>query len=154
MFHISANNINRKLIRVSMSMFPGSLNPNMAIVLCQVLFFNMDATFYVLLLHYLITACFFTLRSYLIRVSSNDTALVHMRLFFLIGIPFILRMINQCNFSYTSMCNLPFQSECTHLQCYCAMHSILHIPECNNAFTLHVLQRIICWEFIGKCVAK
>ena len=35
----------------------GSMNPNMAIILCQLKFFNiMDATFYVLLFHYLNTA--------------------------------------------------------------------------------------------------
>ena len=52
MTHISANNIDRKLIVVSMSMFSGSRNPNMAIILCQPLFFNMAATCYVLVLHY------------------------------------------------------------------------------------------------------
>ena len=33
MSHISANNIDRKLIIVSMSMFSGSENPNMVIIL-------------------------------------------------------------------------------------------------------------------------
>ena len=33
MSHISANNIDRKLIIVSMSMFSGSRNPNIAIIL-------------------------------------------------------------------------------------------------------------------------
>ena len=67
----------------SISMFSGSMNSNMAIMLCQLLFFNVDATFYVLLLHYLNTAVrnnatcgFLTLQSYLISVSSNDIALV------------------------------------------------------------------------------
>ena len=64
MSNISANNIDRKLIIVSMPMFAGSRNPNMVITLCQLLFFNMDATFYVLLLHYLNAAarneCMFT----------------------------------------------------------------------------------------------
>ena len=46
-------NIDRKLICVTMSMLSGSMNPNMIIMLCQLLFFNMDATFFVLLLHYL-----------------------------------------------------------------------------------------------------
>ena len=70
-----------------MSMFSGSMNSNMSIILCQLLFFNMDATFYVLLLHYFNTAArnnatcgFFTLQSYLISVSSNDIALVQMPL--------------------------------------------------------------------------
>ena len=49
MSYISANNIDRKLMSVSMCMFSGSRNPNMAIILCQLLFFNMDATFYVLI---------------------------------------------------------------------------------------------------------
>ena len=53
---VGANNIDRKLILVSMSLFSRSRNPNMAIILCQQLFFNMDATFYVLLSHYLNTA--------------------------------------------------------------------------------------------------
>ena len=45
MSDISANNIDRKLIIVSMSMFSGSRNSNMAIILCQPLFFfNMAAT--------------------------------------------------------------------------------------------------------------
>ena len=48
MSHISANNIDRKVILVSMSMFSGSINSNMAIILYQLLFLNMDATFYVL----------------------------------------------------------------------------------------------------------
>ena len=56
MSHISANNLDRKIIIVSMSMFSGSMNSNMAIILCQLLFFNMDATCYVLVLHYLTTA--------------------------------------------------------------------------------------------------
>ncbi len=56
MFHISANNIDRKFIRVSMSMFSGSMKSNMAIILCQLLFFKMGATVDVLLLHYLNTA--------------------------------------------------------------------------------------------------
>ena len=33
MSHISANNVNRKLIIVSMSMFSGSMNPKVAIIL-------------------------------------------------------------------------------------------------------------------------
>ena len=53
MSNMSANNIDRKLIIVSMSMFSGSRNPNMAIILCQPLVFNMAATCYVLLLHYI-----------------------------------------------------------------------------------------------------
>ena len=70
-----------------MPMFAESMNPNMVIILCHLLFFNMDATFYVLLLHYLNAAArnnatcgFFTLPSYLISVSSNDIACLHMRL--------------------------------------------------------------------------
>ena len=51
MSHISANNIDRKLIIVSISMFS-----NMAVILCQLFSFNMDATFSVLLLHCLYTA--------------------------------------------------------------------------------------------------
>ena len=53
MSHISANNIDMTLIIVSMSMFAGSRIPNMAFILCQPLFFNMAATCYVLLLHYI-----------------------------------------------------------------------------------------------------
>ena len=49
---ISANNIDRKLIIVSMSMLSGSMNQNMVIIRCQLLFFNVDATFSVLLLHF------------------------------------------------------------------------------------------------------
>ena len=87
MSHISANNIDRKLMRVYMSMVSRSMNPNMAIRSSQLLFFNMDATSYVLLLHNLHTAarnnatCIcLTLQFYLISVSSNDIALVEMRL--------------------------------------------------------------------------
>ena len=81
MYNISVNNTNRKLIIVSMSLFSGSRNPNLTIALCQPLFVNMDATFYVLELHYLNNAArnnevFFTLQSYLISVSSNYIALV------------------------------------------------------------------------------
>ena len=48
MSHISGNIIDRKLSIVSMSMCSGSINPNMAIILCQPLFFNMAAIVYVL----------------------------------------------------------------------------------------------------------
>ena len=82
MSHISANNIDRKLIILSMSMLSGSMNPYMVNILCQLLFSNMDATFYVLLLHYLTAAArnnatcgFFTLQSYLISVQYRQMIL-------------------------------------------------------------------------------
>ena len=40
MSNISANNINRKLIIVSMSLLSESMNSNIAIILCQLLFFQ------------------------------------------------------------------------------------------------------------------
>ena len=66
----------------------GSMNPNMAIIVpAKVFQYYMDATFYVLLSHYLNTAArnnatcfFFTLQSYLNNVSSNDIAFLQMRL--------------------------------------------------------------------------
>ena len=69
--------IDRKLIIVSMSMFSGSVNSNMAIILCQLLFFNMDATLCVLLLHYLNTpARNKAILFLLIRWSKMKTQLV------------------------------------------------------------------------------
>ena len=63
--------VDRKLIIVSMSMFSGSVNPNMAIILCQPLFLNVDATLFVLLLHYLTTAA-----------RNNDTRVFDSAVFF------------------------------------------------------------------------
>ena len=56
MSHISANNIDMKLIIVFMSMFSGSMNQKYGNYIVPAIVFSMDATFYVILLHYLNTA--------------------------------------------------------------------------------------------------